>query len=383
MSDPLTSTAKTTSRVRGYLPTLDGWRAIAVLSVILYHDRLYSYGPLNTGWFQEHGSFGVDIFFGISGLLICSRMLEEERKNGKIRLKQFYVRRAFRILPPLLCYLCVIALLALGRVIAVDAKEWFASLLFCRNYSFLGSVAGHDNWYTGHFWSLAVEEHFYFLLPGMLVFIPKRWRIPSLVGIAIGVEIWRALQQQTRPWLFLFQHTDVRLDALLIPALIAILMTEPWWHRKLEKIVRFWALPLMLTIYLVTIDRFQILSKLAEPILVPLFLLGTVLSSGLGSRILELPLLRWVGRLSYSLYLWQQLFFTGHFFAPLGIWQKSPMNWVLVFGCSAASYYWIERPLMRLGHRFAPPATPGRSDLEEGESIPAKARGMGPAVVDG
>jgi peptidoglycan/LPS O-acetylase OafA/YrhL len=92
-----------TKAVRGYLPTLDGWRAIAVLCVILFHDSLHSYGVLSTAWFHEHGSFGVDIFFGISGLLICSRLLEEEDKYGRISLRRFYVRRAFRILPPLLC----------------------------------------------------------------------------------------------------------------------------------------------------------------------------------------------------------------------------------------------------------------------------------------
>ncbi|HME06661.1 MAG TPA: hypothetical protein VKG25_06405 [Bryobacteraceae bacterium] len=119
------------------------------------------------------------------------------------------------------------------------------------------------------------------------------------------------------------------------------------------------------------------MSKLAEPILIPLVLLGTVLYSGIASRVLELPPIRWVGRLSYSLYLWQQLFFTGHYFAPLGVWQKLPLNWVLLFGCAAASYYWIERPLMRLGHRFAPPATPGRTDLAENEPAPAKAASVG------
>jgi len=360
------------AKVRGYLPTLDGWRAIAVLSVVLHHDAPHSFGFLGTGWFQEHGSFGVDIFFGISGLLICSRLLEEESKYGAISLRRFYIRRGFRILPPLLGYLFVIGALAIGGVIAVDRKEWLASLLFCRNYSFLGTVPGHANWYTGHFWSLAVEEHFYFLLPGMLFLISRRWRIPSLVAVAVAVEIWRSYRLQTQPWQHLLQHTDIRLDSLLIPAILAILISKPGWHELLLKIVRFWPILFALTIALVTLDRFEVVSKLVEPILIPLFLLGTVVfPNSLAGRFLELPPLRWVGRLSYSLYLWQQLFVDGQFFAPLGIWQSAPLNWLLLFGCSAGSYYLVERPLMNMGHRFAPPATPGRSDLEESPQVSA------------
>src|ERR1700734_1907626 len=136
-----------TMRVRGYLPTLDGWRAFAVLCVILFHDSLHSWGTFSTAWFHDHGSFGVDIFFGISGLLICSRLLEEEHKYGNISLKRFYVRRGFRIFPPLLCYLLCAGLLAILGIIPLAAKEWFASLLFCRNYSFFSQVPGHNDWY--------------------------------------------------------------------------------------------------------------------------------------------------------------------------------------------------------------------------------------------
>lgn len=350
--------------VRGYFPTLDGWRAMAVLSVILFHDALHSYGPIGTAWFQENGSLGVDIFFGISGLLICSRLLEEEHAYGRISLKGFYIRRAFRIFPPLVFYLVCVALLAGLGVIPLAAKEWFASLFFVRNYSFFSQVAGHNDWYTGHFWSLAVEEHFYFLLPGLLVFVPRRWRVPALMALAVGVEIWRASRQQTRPWLFLFQHTDIRLDALLIPAIFAILLTEPWWHRVLAAAAKFWPLAAVLVVYLVTTDRFPMFSRLAEVYLIPLVLLGTVLSpGGIFARFLELGLMRWMGRLSYSLYLWQQMFFSGHYYAPLGIWQGFPARWILLFACAATSYYLVERPMMRLGRRLAPPATPGREDL--------------------
>jgi peptidoglycan/LPS O-acetylase OafA/YrhL len=333
--------------------------------VILYHDSLHSVGPFSTGWFHNFGSFGVDIFFGISGFLICSRVLEEEQKYRHISLQGFYVRRAFRILPPLVCYLLCAALLAGLGVIPVAAKEWFASLLFVRNYSFFSQVPGHIDWYTGHFWSLAVEEHFYLLLPGLLVFVPKRWRVASLLAIAVSVEIWRAYRQQTQPWLFLFQHTDTRLDALLIPAVFAILMTKPRWNRILAATAKFWLVAGVLVVYLISTDRFPIFSRLAESFLVPLMLLGTMLyPAGLIARFLELGLLKWIGRLSYSLYLWQQLFFTGHFYKPLGIWQSFPLNWLLLFACAAGSYYLVERPTMKLGRRLAPPATPGRADTE-------------------
>ncbi|SRR5579864_9503947 len=89
-------------RVSGYLPTLDGWRAIAVLSVILFHDARHSYGVFTTAWFHDNSAIGEDVFFAISGLLICSRLLEEENKYGRISLRRFYIRRAFRILPPLI-----------------------------------------------------------------------------------------------------------------------------------------------------------------------------------------------------------------------------------------------------------------------------------------
>ena len=360
--------------VRGYLPTLDGWRAIAVLSVVLYHDSVHSYGPVGTAWFQEHGSLGVDIFFGISGLLICSRLLEEEQKYGHISLKGFYVRRAFRIFPPLVFYLLCAALLAGLGVIPVAAKEWFASLFFVRNYSFFSQVAGHNDWYTGHFWSLAVEEHFYLLLPGLVLFVPKRWRLPSLIALALSIEIWRAYRQQSRAWLFLFQHTDTRLDALLIPAICAILMTEPWWHRVLASIAKFWPCAVVLLVYLITTDRVPTVTRLAEVYLIPMALLGTVLyPAGIASRFLELAPLRWIGRLSYSLYLWQQMFFSGHFYKPLGIWQSFPLCWLLLFACAAGSYYLVERPMMKLGHRLAPPATPGRADLETAPVVMAPA----------
>ncbi len=83
----------------GYIPSLDGWRAIAVSLVIMSHIPIRS---RNYGYLIHFvGTLGVDLFFAISGILICSRLLDEELRHGSISLKGFYIRRTFRIFPPL------------------------------------------------------------------------------------------------------------------------------------------------------------------------------------------------------------------------------------------------------------------------------------------
>jgi peptidoglycan/LPS O-acetylase OafA/YrhL len=343
--------------MKRYLPTLDGWRALAILMVILFHDGPHSMGRVGTGWFQENGLRGVDIFFSISGLLICSRLLAEEAEQGKIGLQGFYIRRAFRILPPAFCYLAVLGILGLAGVLPLIPKEWFAALFFYRNYSRLSTIPGHMDWYSGHFWSLAVEEHFYLILPSILVFVPRSWRIAVLGGMVAVVAAWRIYRQQKLAWIFLLQHTEMRLDALLVPAIIAILLTQPRSRSILLAVARFWLVPSAVLIYLVSSGQFPVITPMAESFMLPIVLLGTVAyPDGLFARFLETLPLRWVGRISYSLYLWQQMFFNEHFyswFKPLGFVQAFPMRWLMLFGCAAASYYLVERPSIRMGHRLA------------------------------
>jgi peptidoglycan/LPS O-acetylase OafA/YrhL len=349
----------------GYFPTLDGWRALAALVVLFAHDPLM---PLGTGWFHQHQTFGVEIFFGISGLLICSRLLQEEEAHGRINLKEFYIRRGFRILPPLMGYLLVVGLLGSLHVVQVSSREWIASLLFYRNYGFLaGTSAARFSWYTGHFWSLAVEEHFYLILPGLLVFVRKKWRVPALLLLAVAVAGWRMYLQLTRgsqvDWA---HHTDSILDALLIPAVLAIVLSSARGRSILTPIVRYWLLLAATVLWLVSNGGFELLTPIVESAFIPLVLLGTVLHPvGLLAKFLELSPMRWLGRISYSIYLWQQLFFTGYFHPslhPFGFLTNFPWRWIALLTCATASYYCLEKPLIRLGHRIAPPATPGRPD---------------------
>ena len=98
--------------------------------MILYHSTVHTLGIFSTVWAWRFGYHGLDIFFAISGLLITSKLLEEEKSSGRISLRNFYLRRAFRILPPAIVYLGSIALLAGLGLIYVSRTEWVASLFF-------------------------------------------------------------------------------------------------------------------------------------------------------------------------------------------------------------------------------------------------------------
>ena len=165
------STAKPT-RIKsksGYIKTLDGWRTIAVGAVILYHAKAITIGPLHLEKIQGFGDRGVQLFFAISGILICSRLLEEQRLHGKISLTGFYIRRVFRIQPAAIAFLGTVGILTLIGMLHPTLPASLSSLFCYRNfYEAANSAVSPDDRYTAHFWSLAVEEHFYLLLPSLL-----------------------------------------------------------------------------------------------------------------------------------------------------------------------------------------------------------------------
>jgi peptidoglycan/LPS O-acetylase OafA/YrhL len=349
-----------------YLPTLDGWRAMAILGVIICHAADAPLGPAgpHANAIGHHltrlGAYGVDIFFGISGLLICSRLVDELKRNGRISLGGFYIRRACRILPAALVYLVAIGLLAMGGVLPVTHREWLSSLLFWRNYL---PASPELYWYTGHFWSLAIEEHFYLLWPGILVLCGKRGALRLAVMLALGVAAWRSLDFRAHlsaglfPAVSFYGRTDIRLDGLLWGCAIALLLAQRDWRARLAR----WLSP---SLWLIVASAFVIcvvvqppLAMLALAMLIPLMLAGTMLHPHWRfSGLLESGAPRWIGRMSYSLYLWQQLFLASASLPrplPFGILQQWPLNVIAVFCCAVASYCLIEKPMIEAGRRLA------------------------------
>jgi peptidoglycan/LPS O-acetylase OafA/YrhL len=296
------------------------------------------------------GEEGVAIFFALSGLLICHRLLAEFAAAGRIDLVGFYVRRAFRILPPALAFLAVLAVFAGAGLSVVAPGELTSCLLLWRNY-FVGG-----GWYAGHFWSLAVEEHFYLIFPILLAWLGPRRALIVTAGLAAALLGWRVLALHS-PWLFEHTHavseyyrTDCRLPDLLLGALAASTAA-----RAADRLV----------LVAGAAGGAALVARLAghpapwaaESILLPWMLLATVLrpATRIG-RLLEWRPLTWLGGMSYSLYLWQQLFFCGPArfrlpaLAPLQDW---PWNVAALLSCAAASHYLLEQPLTRLGRRLA------------------------------
>jgi peptidoglycan/LPS O-acetylase OafA/YrhL len=334
------------------IPTLDGWRAMAITAVVIHHlgRGLYVQEAAYDFDITRYGAFGVDIFFGLSGMLITKLLLEEWRQHDSFDLPGFYVRRAFRILPAYLTFLLACTAARLWRT----PWEVAGCLLFFRNYV-PDQLVGVS---TQHLWSLAVEEHFYLLWPGLLFLLkPHRARIAAPAA-ACAVAVWRMIESQlASPTLRLIPNhfrTDLRLDALLWGCVFAFLLDDATQREKLAKQL---PLPAWLTIagiWILSVKFYSPLSSVWVACGVPILLIGTVTHPEWRlSRALEWTPVAWLGRISYSLYLWQQLFLTPGWEHPAHAWTRWPLNLVACLAVSIASYYVIEKPLIRIGRGLA------------------------------
>jgi peptidoglycan/LPS O-acetylase OafA/YrhL len=319
------------STPHGRIPTLDGWRGLAILLVLFDHAQNALQGRYLRPWTQT-GQHGVTIFFVLSGFLITSKLLESSS------LKRFYMHRLFRLMPAAWTYLAV--LLFTDRVEHLQftsLSEVTASVLFYRNFYF--GTGG-----AGHFWSLSLEEQFYLVWPCVLLLAGiRRCRWIAVVG-ALSVALYR--------WLFWARYnanlvngqTHVRADALLVGCLLALLLASPAIRSAATRWSKFWMLPALATL-LFCMAHFHWLPPLSESLAIAGLMAASVLHpDSILSRPLNRVALAWLGTVSYSIYIWQQPF-SGH---------RSTGSALLLLGvampvCALGSYYYIEQPMIRLG----------------------------------
>jgi peptidoglycan/LPS O-acetylase OafA/YrhL len=264
------------------IPELDGLRAVAILAVMVTH---FSHQQVLLG-----GYLGVDLFFVLSGFLITSLLLSEERAGG-VGLGNFYARRALRILPPLLASAALA--LALG---AITWQAALAAIFFVANIGDVPLAAFVP------MWSLSVEEHFYLLWP--FLFIALGRHRPRFVGYAIlAVVATRVLLLSMK--IGVYEQTYARADSLLVGCGAALLLAQ-----RPPRLAR-WIAPatfvtVMATFALMPWRSFAMMSFgfTILAFVCAALILSVLANDGWVGRLLRRPAMQYVGKRSYGLYVY-------------------------------------------------------------------------------
>ncbi len=302
------------------IAALDGLRGMAVLMVLVFH---YKQGMLllPDSWLTkplrllDATQTGVDLFFVLSGFLISGILLDA--KGTPHFLRNFYTRRALRILP--LYYLVVLGCLAAGWIwgnpaYSLEKVWWYLVYLQNVGMTFWPTAVGEP----GHFWSLGVEEHFYLIWPFlMLVCSEKRLPIVLLTLIAGGIACRLLLVSLGYD---VFTFSLCRMDALAMGALLAVLLRRPGMASVACRVCR-WALivggPLLLVLYGLCSGKAQAAVQVVKYALVALtytVLLGAVVGPGrieCLERVCTRWPLRWCGKFSYAMYVFHPFLYGG------------------------------------------------------------------------
>lgn len=335
----------------GRIASLDGIRAISIALVLLGHLSHTRGFPLHAWFLSSYADFGVRVFFVISGYLITRLLLEERGVSGSINLKNFYARRTIRIFPAAYTYMVVALVIfwsTLSRLNVITA------LTYTQNFS------PKPQWVVGHLWSLAVEEQFYLLWPFLLrrFFVYRR---PILWSVVLAVPLINAVLIYSKSPLWGRSFFSVA-DALAVGCLLAVGKRDSSPALTcIEESRLFWLAPLfaVASAPLLLLKFPLAISIIRTLVWRPLVHFAIAFSIDRAIRkeymLLNLGPIVWLGTLSYSLYLWQQMFTNSEFVYAAG---RFPLNILLIFSSAVGCHYLVEKPLLKLRKRFARPASP-------------------------
>lgn len=343
--------------LHGKIPSLDGIRAVAVLIVVLSH---YGLG------FIVPGGFGVTIFFFLSGFLITSLLIDEYDETGGISIGSFFIRRALRIFPPMYLALLMSGLMLIYGVYEkeITFAAVIAQIFHVTNYYTIYNSSQYTLPGTGVLWSLAIEEHFYLIFPFVMSYALVKISRLKLAAIMLGgcflVLAWRCVLL----YFFdvhsdrIYKGTDTRIDSILWGAVLAL--SYGWVSERvtqgfagIDLSFAFISLGSVGCIAVLLLRNYEFMHTLRYTLqgaaLFAVFWGAVSFSNSYFFSWLNSFPMKWLGKFSYSIYLfhflalyWLDYFLGGRsFFVYL-------LAFLLVLLMSYFNYICIERPLYKV-----------------------------------
>ena len=338
------------------LAGLDGLRAIAAFMVVFFHFGV----PFVSG------GAGVLMFFVLSGFLITWLLLRENDAQGTVSLSKFYMRRSLRIFPAFYCYAAVLFGVLIIRGFGRETlPHALAALFYVNNY--YQAINGDPSTGLSHTWSLAIEEQFYLLWP--LTFIVLRRNYRRMAGFLAGAILTIWAYREVLVLVFdvhegyIYEAFDTRADHLLMGCLLAVVLRAGIFPRFWDWIVRWWAAAVIAAL-LATLSVLEFVygpfyrdsvSFIVSPLLVALWIAQLIgLRGAMLWRWTSWGWVRYLGRISYSVYLYQQLLVAApqKLLAHQHVLVQLAATIALIVVVASMSHFFVERPFLRLKARF-------------------------------
>lgn len=349
---------------KAYYPSLNGWRAIAITLVVLGHAKATTTNNSAYHNFAQtfiYENLGVRIFFVLSGFLITSLLIKEYIKTNSINVRKFFLKRILRIFPVLYIYLLCILIVNTVLKIDLNLDNFLGPVLYINNFNFF-----QGTWLTGHTWSLAVEEQYYFIWPLLFSkFLKNTWSfcIIMLLFLPILKIFWYYNPELKNLTLEPFLANA---DAIFMGSFFSILSFKGFFTRK----QRLWNNSVLFIISIIIIEIIYFFSSLGlyGPILLPfgnfinnILIIYMIMNTLINTtsfiyKFLNLKYIVHIGVISYSLYMWQQLFIvpTDLYNGKLSSFLIFPFNIVLALCAGQISYQVIEKFFQKIKEKFVP-----------------------------
>ncbi len=347
---------------RAHLPTLDGLRAISIALVVLMH-----FGSEVPGAPPVPGLFGVEIFFAISGFLITRLLLAEILETGTLSLPNFYFRRALRLTPALAAFVLAASLFMAWHG-ARDLRASACAILYITNYCVteVGVMYDGPGGVLEGTWSLGVEEHFYLMFPlVLLVFFRRdiRATYAAVAAICLTALAFRLGYAATdRPENFLVWRSESAFDLMMGGCALSIMSAHEAGRRALARVATTAFLGGATLVFIagqVLAGYGKIglaLSQATVGLWLAVLIASLLLNPEMGGvrAVLNRPVMNWLGRISYSLYLWHAFVaLADHQYHFLSGYAGVALGLGLSLALATASYTWLEQPILRRRSRWA------------------------------